>query len=84
MSLPSVHGDDELVYLPTVNNYISDRSINAISEHHYQSNSDFSVWPPSTWPGIATDLIDKANIRGNHSRYSISPVDAQKSAIPFV
>lgn len=36
------------------------------------------------WPGIASDLTNKAYIRGNLSRYTVSAVDAGKSGIPFV
>lgn len=84
MSLSSDCKDQHFPYQTYNYSYVCDRAINAISEHHYQSNSDFSVSPPSTWPGIATDLTDKANIRGNLSRYTISSVDAQKCGIPFV
>ena len=40
--------------------------------------------PSTRWPGIATDLTDKANIRGNLSRFGISAIYAQDSGIPFV
>ena len=55
-----------------------------ISEHHYQSSMDQSAGPSSRWPAIAAELTDKANIRGNLSRYVPSVADAQKAGIPFV
>lgn len=60
----------------------SHSSINAISEHHYQTGS-YSLLP-SNWPSIATDLTNKANIRSNLAPYAISVLNAQKSNIPFL
>ncbi|KAH8810928.1 glycoside hydrolase family 79 protein [Xylogone sp. PMI_703] len=58
------------------------RSINTISEHHYQSGTKYSL-SPSDWPTIATQLTNKANIRSNLAPYAISAFNAQKSGIDF-
>ncbi|KAK3670469.1 hypothetical protein LTR78_009710 [Recurvomyces mirabilis] len=59
-------------------------SVNAISEHHYQTNVDATTSPAAFWPSYATQLTTKSNIRGNLSRFSASVLDAQKSGISFV
>ena len=59
-------------------------SINMISEHHYQTNTDQTAGPSSAWPLIASQLTNKAYIRGNLSSFVPSVVDARKAGIPFV
>ena len=61
------------------------RSVNALSEHHYQGNIyASSVGPASLWPIIAHDLVLKANVRSNLSQYAQSANLASRVNLPLV